>query len=105
MSAVNFLITGGLGDYAGSGGTYPTAAEIAAAVLAAADAALMSDGLTYAQSKLVNDAILHGKVTGVGTATESFWSVNQASVLVERVRITVDASGNRTAVAFVDVNP
>jgi len=75
----------------------PSAAEI--------DAALMSDGLTYAQSKLVNDAILHGVVTGAGTATESFWSVNQASVLVERARITVDASGNRTAVAFVDVNP
>lgn len=82
-----------------------TATDIAAAVLVAIDAAIMSDGLTYAQTKLVNDAILHGKVTGAGTSTESFWSVNQASVLVERVRITVDASGNRTAVQFINVAP
>ena len=98
-------IVGALPDIVAIQAVVPSAAANAAANAAAIDAAIMSDGLTYAQAKIVNNAILHGKVTGAGTATESFWSVNQAGVLVERARITVDASGNRTAVAFIDVDP
>ena len=83
----------------------PDAATTAVATAAALQLIARADGLTAAQAEIVNDAILHGTVTGAGTATESFWSVNQAGTTMERVRITVDASGNRTAVTFPDVNP
>jgi len=71
--------------------------DIPLSTIAAAVWASVVDGtLTAAQSVRLMNAVLGGKVSGAGTATETFRDVDDSK---NRVVTTVDAQGNRTAVA------
>src|SRR5688572_14337103 len=73
----------------------PTAAENATGLLDAA--AGVETGLTVRQALRLIAAVLYGKVSGGGTATNTFRDTGDAK---NRVVSTVDASGNRTAVVL-----
>ena len=68
----------------------PTAAEIATAIYANT-----IDGKTLTQHIRLLSAVLGGKVSGAGTGTETFRDIADT---VDRVVVTVDSSGNRTAI-------
>lgn len=68
----------------------PTVEQIAAAVLAAS----VETGATVAESLRLSNAVLGGKVSGAGTGTETFRDLADTT---DRVVVTVDSSGNRTA--------
>lgn len=52
------------------------------------------DGKTFAQHVILQSSVLFGKISGAGTVTEVFRDIADAK---DRVTVTVDASGNRTA--------
>lgn len=58
---------------------------------------VVEGALTYDQACRLMLAVLTGKVSGAGTAAEHFRDVADSK---DRVTMTVDASGNRTAVAL-----
>jgi hypothetical protein len=72
-------------------GSIPTAQQNAAAVLAAT----VENSLTFEEMFRIQHAALAGKVTGANTPTERFRSIADDK---DRLVITVDANGNRTAV-------
>jgi hypothetical protein len=78
----------------------PAAADNASATLIAFGARLYDGTYTADQIARINDAILHGQVTNAGTGVEWFWNREGTKV---RVKITVDAQGNRTNIEVVDV--
>lgn len=55
------------------------------------------DGKTIAESLRYISAILAGKVSGAGTGTETLKGLDGTT---DRVEVTVDAQGNRTAVSY-----
>ena len=55
------------------------------------------DGLTWAQSVMLGQAVLLGKASGLGTTTAVYRSTDDGE---DRVTATVDADGNRTAVTL-----
>lgn len=55
------------------------------------------DGFTYQDIVKLQAAILLGKVSGGGSATETFRDISDTK---DRVVATVDASGNRTAITL-----
>lgn len=65
-------------------------------VAAAVWASVVDGTITAAQSFRIMNAILSGKVTGAGTGTEKFRNPGDTK---DRVTVTVDATGNRTAVS------
>ena len=72
------------------GGSGPSASDIAAAILAAS----VETGATVAESLRLSNAVLGGKVSGAGTGTETFRNLADTK---DRLVVTVDSSGNRTA--------
>lgn len=84
-------------------GTYPagSAGDIIGHLSADTTAAIMAhaveSGWTLDQIIRVLAAVLAGKVSGAGTATETFRSINDVK---DRVVATVDANGNRTAITL-----
>ncbi len=70
-------------------------AAAAAAVLDLADG--VESGKTVRQALRYMAAMLAGKVAGAGTGTESFRGIDGAT---DRVRVTVDENGNRTAIEY-----
>lgn len=69
----------------------PTASQNAAAFLAAT----VEAGMTFEEMFRVQHSALVGKVSGAGTATESFRNIADTK---NRIVYTVDANGNRTGV-------
>ncbi len=67
---------------------------LAAALLDLANAV---DGKTPRQALQIISAVLAGKVSGAGSGTETFRSLNDQH---DRVVVTADASGNRTEVTY-----
>jgi hypothetical protein len=61
------------------------------------DSEPLIDGKTIVEALRIISAILAGKVTGAGTGSEVFRSLDDTS---NRVSVTVDAEGNRTAVTY-----
>lgn len=74
-----------------------TAAPSAAAVVAALSANEFETGETFAQHVQRTRAALYGKVADAGTTSEKFYRADGTTLAFT---ITVDASGNRSAVAF-----
>ncbi len=72
--------------------TNPTAAVVAAAVLAAA----VESGVTVQRVLMDLDAVLAGVNTGAGTGTETYQAAGNAGTT--RLVYTIDSSGNRSAV-------
>lgn len=68
----------------------PTASQIAAAIYATA----IDGTTTLAESLRLSNAVLGGKVSGAGTGTETFRNLADTK---DRLVVTVDSSGNRTA--------
>lgn len=71
---------------------YPCPNRIAATLL---DLAGAVDGKTLRQTMQILAAVLAGKVSGAGTGTEKFRSLDDAA---DRVTVAVDPYGNRTGV-------
>jgi len=84
-SAASTLVTGN------GGGTAPTAAQNAAAVWSQ----ILEGTLTAEQLQRLMASVLLGKVSGAGSGTETFRDLGDTK---NRVTVTVDNSGNRTAV-------
>ncbi len=55
------------------------------------------DGLTQAEGIAIIGAVVAGKITTAGTASEAFKGFNGTRT---RATVTVDGTGNRTAVAY-----
>lgn len=89
------------------GETTLTAADLAAidalivarlsAIADAVLAASVETGATVAESLRLLNAVLGGKVSGAGTGTETFRDLADTT---DRVVVTVDSSGNRTAITL-----
>jgi hypothetical protein len=58
---------------------------------------MLIDGKTIVAALKIISAVVAGKVSGAGTGTEVFRSLNDAA---DRVTVTVNAEGNRTAVTY-----
>lgn len=69
------------------------ASDIAAAILAAS----VETGATVKESLRLSNAVLGGKVSGAGTGTETFRNLADTK---DRLVVTVDSSGNRTAITL-----
>jgi hypothetical protein len=69
--------------------------SIAAALLDLADG--VESGKTLRQSLRIMASVVAGKISGAGTGTETFRSLDDSG---DRAVVTVDASGNRTAVTY-----
>lgn len=80
-----------------SGTTGPSAAEIAAATVAAMTSRLIDNGLTNDDMMRLMASVLLGKVSGTDTSTIKFRDLADTT---DRITATVDASGNRTAITY-----
>ena len=78
-------------------GTAPTANEINAEVVDALQTDTPVDGKTITAALQIIAAACAGKISGAGTGTEVFVGLDAATT---RATVTVDASGNRTAVSY-----
>jgi hypothetical protein len=74
-----------------TGGTGPSAADVADAVFNK----MVESGYSFGDLVRIQHSALAGKVTGAGTATERFRSIADNK---DRLVVTVDANGNRTAI-------
>lgn len=83
---LDFLVT-----YMETNMTFPTAADITAAVYAG----VIDGTTTFAESIRLHNAVLAGKVSGAGTGTEVFRDLADTK---DRIVASVDGSGNRTAI-------
>ena len=75
--------------------TQAALANIAPALLDAANG--VESGKTLRQALRIIAAVVAGKVSGAGTGTETFRSLDDTA---NRAVVTVDANGNRTAVNY-----
>ena len=81
-----------------SGLTGPESAQLMALPSASDIVTTAIDGTTtLAESLRLSNAVLGGKVSGAGTGTETFRDIADT---VDRVVVTVDSSGNRTAITL-----
>lgn len=92
--AVNILTSSQAQGVSTSGTTAPTSEENADALLDRLNA--VETGLSVRQALRLISAVLGAKLTGAGTGTEVFRNAVQDSK--DRVTVTVDGSGNRSAV-------
>ena len=58
---------------------------------------ILVDGKTLPASLQIMAAVVAGKITGAGTGTEVFKGLDGSTT---RVTVTVDASGNRSAMVY-----
>ena len=79
--------------------TEPDTSTANAAIAAAVWAAVAEGAMTYAEFQRVFLAVLAGRSTGGGTNTISFRDLANAK---DRVRVQVDANGNRVLVITLD---
>ena len=74
-----------------------TPAQVNAEVLDVLNVDTLIDGKTIVAALKIDSAILAGKISGAGTGTEIFVGLDGVTT---RVTVTVDTSGNRTAVVY-----
>lgn len=71
--------------------------EVNAEVLDVLNVDTLVDGKTFVQYAKIIGAVVGGKISGAGTGTEIFLGLDGATT---RVTVTVDSSGNRSAVVY-----
>lgn len=74
-----------------------TPADVNAQVLDVVNVDTLIDGKTIVEAFKIIAAVVAGKVSGAGTGSEVFRSLNDSA---NRASVTVDAEGNRTAVTY-----